>query len=347
MEREALEEACDEVVAAQENADRLERLTTKRDQASRRRAAELAARKEQLARREQQVASREEAASEREEAMRFAQADLCRQNDDLEHGRADLLHREEQVALREMEADLASSALAAWEEQVARREVDADLASSALTAREEHVANQEVDLTAREQAMKARAEQLEQTRIEAAARLEQVRAAKGVPAITTDSSSLETRLKNAEEELDTVFQEWINVKLMMWDILRQARDFVEAAGLRCVSVGSQGLEMETIGHLALGFSEIARRLNALSAVVQELATREECALAQSVAEHILASYSSRDPAFPLEPARQGVVEVEEAAALAAVRDVATVVAESFLREPGPSSDSSRKACPPP
>ena len=40
--------------------------------------------------------------------------------------------------------------------------------------------------------------------------------------------------------------------------------------------------METIGHLALGFLEIARRLEALPAVVQELATGEGRALAQSV-----------------------------------------------------------------
>ena len=83
-----------------------------------------------------------------------------------------------------------------------------------------------------------------------------------------------------------------HVKLMMPDILRLARDSVEAAGLGRVSVGDQGLEMETIGHLALVFSEIAWRLEALTAAVQELATREGHALAQSVVEHVLACYRS-------------------------------------------------------
>ena len=55
-EREALEEARDEVVAAQEKASRLERVAVERDLASKKRAAELLAR-------ERQVASREEAAS--------------------------------------------------------------------------------------------------------------------------------------------------------------------------------------------------------------------------------------------------------------------------------------------
>ena len=67
MEREALEEARDEAVTAQEKTDRLGRLTAEHDQASRKRASELAAREEQLALREQQVASREEAVGKREE----------------------------------------------------------------------------------------------------------------------------------------------------------------------------------------------------------------------------------------------------------------------------------------
>ena len=81
--------------------------------------------------------------------------------------------------------------------------------------------------------------------------------------------------------------------------------------------------------------------------MQELATREGRVLAQGVAEHVLACYRSRDPTFPLEPARQGVVEAEEAAAQEVIRDVATEVAEYFVREPGPSSDSSSDACSPP
>ena len=123
----------------------------------------------------------------------------------------------------------------------------------------------------------------------------------------------------------------------MQDVLRQAWDSVEVAGIKSVIVGSHGLDM--LGHLALGFSEIARRLEALPTAVQELATREGRALAQGVAEHVLACYRSRDPAFPLGPARQGVVEAEEVAAQAAVGDIATEVAEFFVREPGLGSDS--------
>ncbi|XP_062230060.1 uncharacterized protein LOC133927628 [Phragmites australis] len=85
-EWEALEETRDEVVAAQEKASCMKRLATERDQASRRRAAELLAR-------ERQLVSREEAASRREEAVRSAQADLACQNDELERGPAEVLRR--------------------------------------------------------------------------------------------------------------------------------------------------------------------------------------------------------------------------------------------------------------
>ncbi|XP_062230345.1 uncharacterized protein LOC133928081 [Phragmites australis] len=217
--------------------------------------------------------------------MRSAQVDLCRQNDELERGRTDVLRREEQVALRETDANITSLALDAREEQIARRVADADLASSALATWEEQVANQEVDLPAREQAVKARAEQLEQSQAEVAAQHQEILTMRGIPISAADDSSLEARLKNAKDELDDVLSERRNVKLMMRDILRQARDTVEVAELGRVFVRCQSLETETIGHIALGFAEIARRLEALPAAVQELATREGRALAQSVAEH--------------------------------------------------------------
>ena len=132
---------------------------------------------------------------------------------------------------------------------------------------------------------------------------------------------------------------------MMQDVLWWARDSVEVARLGRVSLGSQWLE--TLGHLTLGFSEIARCLEALPATLQELVTQEGRALAQGVADHVLTCYRSRDPAFPLEPARQGVVETEEVAAWAAVREVATEVAEFFVRELGPGSDSSDDVGPTP
>ena len=165
---------------------------------------------------------------------------------------------------------------------------------------------------------------------------------KDVPA---SNKGLEARLKKAEEDLNAVHQERMLVKAMMQDIFRQERGSVEAVGLGSVTVGSQGLD--TLGHLALGFLQIAQRLEALPAAVQELATRERRALAQGVAEHVLVYYHSRDPTFPLQLAQQGVVEAEEAAARVAVRDVATEVVEFFVREPGPGSDSSKDACPPP
>lgn len=95
------------------------------------------------------------------------------------------------------------------------------------------------------------------------------------------------------EDLNAVHEEQTNVKAMMQDVLRRVRDSVEAAGLRSVSVGSQGLQM--LGHLALGFSEIARHLEALPVDVQVLATQEGRALAQGVAENILACYRSWTP----------------------------------------------------
>ncbi|XP_062194646.1 uncharacterized protein LOC133897835 [Phragmites australis] len=133
-----------------------------------------------------------------------------------------------------------------------------------------------------------------------------------------------------------------------------AKREANAARLGHLHVGEQGLDKEIIGHLALGFAEIAQRLEALPGTVQELASLEGCALAQAVAEHILACYCSRDPAFPLEPVRQGMVEVEEAAAQEAIRDIAAEVAACFMRErepepePEPSvDDSSDVSSPPP
>ena len=87
------------------------------------------------------------------------------------------------------------------------REMDADLASSALVAREENIANQEAGLTAREQAIEARAEQLEWAHTEVAAQLQEARAAKDVPASTASGKGLEAWLKKAEEDLDAVYEE--------------------------------------------------------------------------------------------------------------------------------------------
>ena len=100
---------------------------------------------------------------------------------------------------------------------------------------------------------------------------------------------------------------------------------MRVAGLGRVNVGEKGMDQETIDHIALGFEEISRRLKALPRAVQELASREGRALAQAVAEHVLACYQSQDPNFLLEPARQGVVEAEEGAAREAFRGVTAEV----------------------
>ena len=55
-------------------------------------------------------------------------------------------------------------------------------------------------------------------------------------------------------------------------------------------------------------------------------------MAQAVAEHVLACYRSRDPNCPLEPAREGVVEIEEEAAREAVQGATAEVAACFTRE---------------
>ena len=73
--------------------------------------------------------------------------------------------------------------------------------------------------------------------------------------------------------------------------------------------------------------------------MQELASQEGRALAQAVAEHVLACYRSRDPAFSLEPVRQGVVKAEEAATREAIRDVTAEVAACFTQEPPPKPSS--------
>ena len=53
------------------------------------------------------------------------------------------------------------------------------------------------------------------------------------------------------------------MKLMMRDILQQARNSMEAAGLGRVPVGEQSLDKEMTCHIALGVTKISRCLEAL------------------------------------------------------------------------------------
>ena len=100
------------------------------------------------------------------------------------------------------------------------------------------------------------------------------------------------------------------------------------------------------GRFVLGLQQVCERLEALPWAVQELVAREGRGLAQAVAEHVLACYRSRDSNFPLEPAREGVVEAEGEAAREAVRSTAAEVATGFRREvppppvPGDGQDDS-------
>ena len=92
-------------------------------------------------------------------------------------------------------------------------------------------------------------------------------ATSGIPSSTAKGLSLEERLQIAKDELETVVAERANVKLMMRDILRQARRSVRVVGLGRVNVGEKGMDQETIDHLALGFEEINRHLKALPRAV--------------------------------------------------------------------------------
>ena len=141
----------------------------------------------------------------------------------------------------------------------------------ALTAREEQAAKWKAELTARERALADLAEQVKRGQAEPPAPI-------GVPTSAAEGLSLEERLQITKDELETAMAKRANVKLMMRDILRQARRSVRVAGLGRVNVGKKGMDQENINHIALGFEEIARPLKALPRAVQELASREGRAL---------------------------------------------------------------------
>ncbi|XP_062187933.1 uncharacterized protein LOC133891239 [Phragmites australis] len=201
---------------------------------------------------------REEAVAAQEEADRLEQLIVERDQASKKHA-DELAAREEQLALREQE-------VASREDTVDKGEENMRSAQTDLRRQADDLERDRVDVLRREeQAIEAQAEQLERAHTEVAAQLQEARVVKDIPASTTSGKGLEARLKKAEEDLDAVYKEQTNVKAMMQDVIRQARDSVEAAGLMSVSVGSQGLD--TLGHLALGLLEITRRLEALPAAV--------------------------------------------------------------------------------
>ena len=156
-----------------------------------------------------------------------------------------------EVTIRETDVEIMVTTQDTREEQITRREAEAASASVALTAREEQAAKWEAELAARERALAALADQVKRGQTEAPA-----------------TSDIPT----------SGVAERANVKLMMQDILRQARRSVRVAGLGRVNMGEKGMDQETIGYLALSFEEISRCLKALPRAMQELASREGRAL---------------------------------------------------------------------
>ena len=84
--------------------------------------------------------------------------------------------------------------------------------------------------------------------------------------------------------------------------------------------------MESVGNLALGFGELATKLEGLQATVKDVLAQEGRQLASAVAEYVLACFHSHDPKISLEPVQLGIVEENEAAARSAVWEVAEQIA---------------------
>ena len=100
--------------------------------------------------------------------------------------------------------------------------------------------------------------------------------------------------------------------------------------------------MESVGNLALGFGELATKLEGLQATVKDVLAQEGRQLASAVAEYILACFHSHDPKISLEPVQLGIVEENEAGARSAVREVAEQIAQYFSRE-GEADDAAEDA----
>ena len=90
--------------------------------------------------------------------------------------------------------------------------------------------------------------------------------------------------------------------------------------------------MESVGNLALGFGELATKLEGIQATMKDVLAQEGRQLASAMAEYVLACFHSHDPKISLEPDQLGIVEEKEAAARSAVREVAEQIARYFSRE---------------
>jgi hypothetical protein len=332
-------------------------------EASRQQAAEALARMGQAQVREAAVTARERLAEERqaelarrEGAVEKTRADLQRWEDDLQRIRGEIKRWEEDVSIREVDNALSASDLGAREDSVvqqeealarreselsrregelSRREGEAAAAAAAAATRAEENAKHEAELTAREQAL---------SEVVAKAKQDAAPAAAGGSSGPAGDQGLEAQLRVAKEKLEAAFVSRVNLVQMLEDILRRMRRAMEKGGLGRLVGDTKG---DGPARQVLELQQVCERLETLPWAVQELAAREGRGLAHAVAEHVLACYRSRDPNFPLEPAREGVVEAEEEAARAAVSSTASAVAAGFRREvppsPAPGDDSEDSA----
>jgi hypothetical protein len=78
---------------------------------------------------------------------------------------------------------------------------------------------------------------------------------------------------------------------------------------------------------------VETKISQLEDAVGSRIEEEGRALAQSVAEHVLLCFRSRDPNISSEPVVQGPSEEPAEAVAAGVEDVARAVADRFKREP--------------
>ena len=110
----------------------------------------------------------------------------------------------------------------------------------------------------------------------------------------------------------------------------RARNAGRDAGLG--EFGAGQLQSESVGNLALGFMELATKIEGLQANLKEVLAQEGRQLASGVMEYVLACFHSHDPTISLEPVQLGIVEEKEEAARSAVREVAEQIAQYFSRE---------------
>jgi hypothetical protein len=287
-------------------------------------AEQLAARKTKVVEREIEVAKRKAEADRRE---------------------IELDRREEQAALREMD-------VGAREVGCSQRETELIRAEGALAGYQrgiEELAEKRIE-EARQEFRKELA--LQQSRSKEQLRLAEEAKDRRIRQLEADAASgeearksLRAIVKGQQEEVEELgrkaeeaHQNYLALcgeksahLQLLRDVFTRVRRSAAAAGLGEISAGS-ALRESSVGHLALGFGEVADKLEGLQASLTEVLKTEGRQLAEAVAEHVLACFHSHDPKISLEPVRTGIVEEREEAARAAVLEVAREVAQCFARE---------------